>query len=216
MKLPEDKKERNKILALIGIGAIVVVAVLFKMPVIGIMPLLASKQAKLAKMEVLRDDIEKANKEIKQHEKDKVENLEVLKKIIETSDIYVLKPVLGNYKLSASEIVEPAAKKMNIKLDQMRQIGVAPEANQTSYRAFSARVAVFCSYYEMVKLIREIEAGNPLLSVLNISITAQAEFPEKHLIAFDVQWPVWADVETSAKLAKQLQDLTKTPESGAK
>ena len=217
MKLPEDKKERTKVLALIGIGVIFVVGLIFKAPVVGVLPLMKSKKDKLAKIEQLKKDTEDANKEIRQHDKDKAENLEVLKKIVNESTKHVLKPVLGNYKISASEVIEPIAKKYNLKIQQIKQIGVTAEASQTSLRAFSARVSLFCGYDELECLVTDIEMSNPLLSVMNISITTQgSESREKHMVSFDVQWPVWAEVDTPDKLAQQLKDLDKTAEPGAR
>ena len=124
---------------------------------------------------------------------------------------------LGNYKISASEVIEPIAKKYNLKIQQIKQIGVTAEASQTSLRAFSARVSLFCGYDELECLVTDIEMSNPLLSVMNISITTQgSESREKHMVSFDVQWPVWAEVDTPDKLAQQLKDLDKTAEPGAK
>ena len=130
MKLPEDKKERTKVLALIGIGVIFVVGLIFKAPVVGVLPLMKSKKDKLAKIEQLKKDTEDANKEIRQHDKDKAENLEVLKKIVNESTKHVLKPVLGNYKISASEVIEPIAKKSNLTIQQIKHIGVPAESSQ--------------------------------------------------------------------------------------
>ncbi|MDD5522867.1 MAG: hypothetical protein PHI84_18790 [Kiritimatiellae bacterium] len=214
MKLPEDKKERTKILVLIGIG---VVVVLYLIVQFGILPYFKAKRDKLAKIEQVKIDIGNANREIAQHEKDKVENLDILRKITDVSDKYVIKPVLGNYKISASEVIEPITKKLNLKIDQFRPVGLLSEASQTSFRAFSARLTTVCSYEELICFIREIENNNPLISVLNISITGQGqENKEKHKVVFEVQWPAWADPEIPVQLAKQLNDLSKTPESGTK
>jgi len=220
MKLPDDKKERTKILVLIGIGAVIVVGLILKAPVIGILPVLKSKKDKLEKIAKLNTDLASANKEIKQHLRDKAENLDILEKIGDISQKHVLKPVLGNYKIPASEVIEPIAKKQNLKIEQFRQIGISAEAAQTVLRAFSARVYVICSYDDLKSLIAEIENSNPLLCILNISIAVQGpESPEgleKHQAYFDVQWPIWADAETPSKLLQQLKDLIKTPGSGAK
>lgn len=216
MKLPEDKKERMKVLILIGIGVVVAIGLIFKAPVVGILPVLKSKKEKLAKIEQLKTEIAAANKEIKQLDKDKAENLDILRKIAEVSGKYVLTPVLGNYKISASEVIEPIAKKYNIKIEQIRQIGISQEAGQTSVRAFGARVILFCSYENTRHLIAEIEQKNPLISVMNISITGKTENREQHAVSFDVQWPVWADTEIPVKLAQQLKELDKTAESAPK
>jgi len=217
MKLPEDKKERTKVLVLIGMGVVFAIGLILKAPVVGILPVMDSKKIKLAKIEQLKKDIADANKEIKQHDKDKVENLAILQKIVNESAKFVLKPVLGNYKISASEVIEPIAKKYNLKLEQLKQIGVTSEAAQSSLRAFSARASFLCGYDDLEMIIKEIEMCNPFLSILNISITAQGiESREKHMVSFDVQWPVWAETDMPGKLAQQLKDLDKTAESGAK
>lgn len=217
MKLPEDKKERTKVLVLIGIGTVILIGLIFKAPVVGILPVIASKKAKLEKIEQLKKEIDDANKEIRQLDKDKAENLEVLQKIVNDSTKFVLKPVLGNYKISASELIEPIIKKYNLKIEQNKQLGVTGEANQTMLRSFGTRVSLFCGYDDLKNIITEIEMSNPFLSVLNISITAQGiESREKHMVSFDVQWPVWAETDIPGKLAQQLKDLDKTAEPSAK
>jgi hypothetical protein len=215
MKWPEDKKERMQWLVMIGIGTVVVLYVAVQF---GIMPILKSKKAKLARIEELKVEIANAEKEIKQRTKDEAENKEVLQKIMDISEKYVLKPVLGlNYKITAGEVIEPVAKKQGLKIDSLRQVAIGVEASQSSLKAFTARTVLSCGYNDLVKLIREIEASNPFLSVIAVTVTSQGpESPEKHLVTFDVEWPVWADTEMPAKLSKQLKDPPKSQEAGAK
>jgi len=209
MKLPEDKKQRTQILVLIGIGVLAFIIALFQMPVIGIIPIMKSKKEKQEKIEKLDVDIGKANKEIKQQERDKVENLDTLQKIKDLADKYVLVPELGNYEIPAANYIDAIARKLNLKIDSKRQQGISPETAQKFFQTFSLRISLECSYDNAVKMIKEVEAGNPLISVANIAITGQpAPKIEQHLVSFDVQWPVWAEQETPARIAKQLSDKT--------
>ena len=62
MKLPEDKKERTQILALVGIG---VIAVGYGIVQFGVKPFKAKKAERLTRIEELNGLIEKAELKIK-------------------------------------------------------------------------------------------------------------------------------------------------------
>jgi len=209
MKLPEDKKQRTQVLALIGIGAVVVVVLIFQMPMVGILPIIKAKKEKRAKIEQLIIDIGKANKEVEQEKKDKVEDINTLKKIRDNAANYVIVPELGNYEIPAANYIDAIAQKLDLKLEAKRQLGLSADNGQTFFRIFSLRVTLECSYEEAVKFVKEVENGNPLISVVNIAITGQSPpKQEKHMVSFDVQWPAWTDPEMPAKMDIQIKELS--------
>jgi len=218
MKLPADKKERTKILVLIGMGVIVVIVLIFQMPVIGIQPILKAKKAKKARIEQLKVDIANANKEIEQKKKDTDENIDTLQKIKNTADKYVLVPELMNYEIPAGNYIDEIARKLNLKLEPKRPLGISSETAQAFFKTFTMRIALECSYDEVVSFIKEVESGNPLISVANISISGQLppKDIEKQMVSFDVQWPTWADPEMPAKMAQQIKDASEKAGVSAK
>jgi hypothetical protein len=211
MKLPEDKKQRTQVLALIGIGVILVLVGLFY----GIGFIRDQKKATADKTKKLKEDIRKANLEIDQMSKDRKDNTETLQKMKDLSDKYLLKQRIGNnYFLSAKEILETEAQKVNL-LTPTAMLGISeiglsdisPASGKVvpPVRAYTAHVSIVCGYNDLVRFIRTIEDDNPLVSVMNITIVARSPpNVETHAAAFDVQWPVWTDQEMPSKLEAQI------------
>ena len=210
MKLPEDKQERMKIFALIGIGVLIVIVLAY----LGIKSLRESKSAKIATLEELHKQQKSANIEINMMSRDNEVNRETVTEIIEISDKYVLRPVLGNYLLKAKEILKKYEKELDIKFEEIRDSGISAVPHGARvYNIYTTRIRVECSYHDLIRVIREIEADNPYSCVTTISIATLADDPEKHTINFDVQWPVWADPEKSVELVKQLKDIGESEEA---
>lgn len=210
MKLPENKQERTKILALIlvGVGMGLYIIVSF-----GVKPLLKSRAKKQARIEELKQEIEKVDKKVKLMARDEKLNRETIREIKEISDEHVLQPRLGNYLLVAAEIIEGFAAKLGIPLQGIVPIGpseirpISGNASDPVLKAYTVRVTLESSYGEMTRLIQEIESDNPLLCAVNVGIAGRPkENPEKHKISFDVQWPTWVDPELPVKLADQLTE----------
>lgn len=211
MKLPEDKKERTKVLALIGIGAVAILVGLFY----GVIrPTVAYKKATLEKIVKLRADIAKATVEIDQMSKDRKANVETLEKIRDLSDRYLLKSRLGNFQLSAAEIIEQLAHSAGLPPEvvlQVKEVGLGSMARASNsktapvLRTYTSHLALVCDYNTLIRFIRVIEDSNPLFCVMNISI--QGRPPPNmtvHACAFDVQWPVWVDPDMPSKLEAKL------------
>lgn len=210
MKFPEDKKERIKILALIGIGAVILLVILYY----GFSQIASKKKATVAKSDELKENLRKANQEIDQMSKDRKANTETLRKIADLSDKYMLKPILGNYSLSAQDAIERHAQSVGVATDeallQIRELGIgeiiAPTAEKSpAVKGYTVHVSLFCGYSDLTLFIKEIEASNPLLCVLNVSVLRRPPPEiEAHAVNFDVQWPVWTDPEMPSKLEAQL------------
>jgi len=211
MKLPEDKQERMKIFALIGIGVLIVVVLAY----LGIKSLRESKSTKTATLEELHKQQKSANTEIDMMSRDNSVNRETVTEILEISDKYVLRPVLGNYLLKAKEILKKYENKVDIKFEEIRDAGISAVPHGARvYNIYTTRIMIECSYHDLIRVIREIEVDNPYSCVTSISIATSANDLEKHRIKFDVQWPVWADQEKSVELAKQLKDIGESEEEG--
>jgi len=211
MKLPDDKKQRTQVLALIGIGAILILVGLY----FGIGFVRDQKRTIAKKTEELKENIRKANIEIDQMSKDRKVNTEALLKIKDLSDKYLLKPRLGgNYYLSAKEIIEAVAQKLNLTtpgatlgISDVGLSDVSPASGKTMppVRAYTAHISLTCGYNDLVRFIRTIEEDNPLVSAMNITIASRAApNVEAHSVAFDAQWPVWSDEAWPARVEAQI------------
>ena len=209
MKLPEDRGERMKVLAL---GAIGIAAVAYAVIQLVILPLLGGKQEHTERIDELSDELGLAEMEIAQMAKDSVANRETVSEIKEITDKYVLLPRLGNYRLGATESIEQHALAAGVELDAVREIGMSeiPKGTDDKFdhllRAYTVRVTVHCPYTNLVGFLAGLEQSNPLLNIPDVTIAGQPQAdPENHLVNFSVQWPVWADPNTPGELNDMLR-----------
>jgi hypothetical protein len=212
MKLPTDKKERVKILVMILLGVTVVLYVTIQF---GLGPVIKSISEKRARIRETSEELAQAKKEINRMTADLARNKETLIKLKEISSKYVIMPVLHNYILSATDIVEAQAKKVNVKLDSVREQGIteftAAPGQQSSTRflkCYTIRVSLSCGYNDLIKLIQQIENVNPYFCITSLSITGQPDKDvARHQMSFDLQWPTWVDQEMPLKLDAKLSEL---------
>ncbi len=208
MKLPEDKKERVKILFLIGFGT---VGVLYMVISLGIKPLLKSKQTDKAEIERLTAEKKTSEGIIKGMAADKKENFETLRQIKDISDKpYLIHPLLGeNYKLVVQRIVARRARNVELKPEPIREVGDKTIAKYgADIKAWTASVSLVCGYNDAIRFMREFEENNPFLCITTIEILAQPD-PEKHRVTFRAQWPIWANRRMPAWLNKELAEQKK-------
>jgi len=217
MKLPEDKNERNKIFALIGIGVVAILVAIIFMPGIGVQALSAAKKDKLAKIAALKTKCDAAEKEVNGMEALEKRLMDTLTKTKDLSDQYVLAPQIGgNYKLNALAVVERAAQKVGVKLTPgaITESGgvtefpqISPKDPPRNIKLYTIRVSTRCGFADFYKLIAAIEGENPLLCISGVDIKADPLTPAAHDGSFNVQWPVWADSEHPLKLEGRLAEL---------
>lgn len=208
MKLPEDKKERTKILVLIAIGA---VGALYMVVQLSISPLLKSRRAKIERIQELKEDLEKARKTVNEASKNRKANHETILRIKETAEKYVLPPRLGgNYQLGASEIIEKHARDLGIGLTSLREFSISDvkqnpaKGEESVFKTYTLSVSLECGFYDMVRLLRGIESSNPYLCITSLEILGQPQKnPEKHNVRFNVQWPIWSHRSISLEIEEQ-------------
>jgi hypothetical protein len=70
---------------------------------------------------------------------------------------------------------------------------------------YAVRVVVRCGYFDLVRLLKEVEANNPYATVADITIAGSSSDPEEHLINFTIEWPMWKP-GTSPENIKQVPD----------
>ena len=194
MKLPTDKKERNKVLALVGIGAAAVLYVLFQV----ISGTVRSRAKAAAAIDELEDNLKVANRGIEEAKRDRVKNDKFLATLQEKSNRYFLHPGLGmNYLLGVTATLEHLAEEAGVQIQSITERGLTrvpnPEMPQL-LKVYSVGVYLLCGYDDALRLVAGIEAGNPLACVSDLDITGNgSRDPENHSVRFDVQWLTWGD-----------------------
>jgi hypothetical protein len=222
MKLPEDKKERAKVLLLVAIGVIAVLYGLFS----AIMMIQKSMKDRATKIEQLHEKLRKAELTVKRMTSDVLSSSNSLTELHDIASVQglVLRDRLGNYLLGATEVVESQAKAANAQIGSIKEGGISPipqgdnPSTTNTFHIYTATIQMEGGVHALLRLLRGLEASNPYLCVSSVGITAQNGKPDRHAITFDVQWPIWADPKAPAKLEEQVAALkgsTATPESSA-
>ncbi len=206
MKLPSDPKERNQILALIGIVAIAVCAGIF----FGFKQLGVAKKNVQKTIEEVESKLKKADAKIQRMSVDKVDNDAAIKEILDISDDYILASVLGNYQLVARDILEGASKELGLKIEPVRELGkgtVPYPSGPGAFKTYTARVSLNCGMHDLVKFLHKLESGNPYLCVTGLTVTERtSQSKDEHQVSFEVQWPIWDDPAVKDKLLEQLKE----------
>ena len=208
MKLPDDPKERKQMMLLAGIFAVGILFGLYK----ATDSFLVSKKRDAEKQVAgLERDIRKAQKKIKRMRSMEISNKELIKKIKNISDTYILQDLMGNYLLGAQEQMEAAASRSKTTIAPVQEIGKGkmppvpqvqlydidnkplPLGPPPAYvlQHYTARVTVKDGTHDMIRIIKEAEAANPFFCISAIEISGQQDTPGKHEMTFDVQWPIW-------------------------
>ncbi len=211
MKLPENKQERTKIFIMIGLGVALVLLGIVQ----GIInPLRNARKNKLARLEECKSGVEKARKEIRAAARSFNRRMQTLKDIRDISEKHILHPVLGNYLLQATDIIEAHAGDLGVSIEPVREVGISDiplDSNNKDVerllKAYTVRVNLAASYLNSLRLVREIEENNPYACVTSLIIRPRpSEDVERHSVTIEVQWPVWADPEFPGEIKEQLKE----------
>lgn len=210
MKLPEDKKERTQILALIMIGVVAVIYALYQLQVNMI-----AKPRKLSEKEIsrLENDIKMAETDISFMETDIREIDKMMNEIKEINNSsYILHPRLGdNYLLSAQEFIEELAQKHEIKV-KVSEIGASDIQQKTStpkefsFKTYTVRVEFQEGLHKTIEFLKDVETSNPYFCICSLNIASQKDVYDKHDVFFDVQWPIWIMNDLSAQALQVLRN----------
>lgn len=219
MKLPDDPKEKLKILVLVGIGA---VAVLYTLIALVVKPLFDEKARCKAELATLSDELSSSSRDMERMLKERPGNTRALQAILDVSNRRgdILHPRLGNYELGAREYVERMSQACGVPVESMREIGLTqiPQPVEggvdRTLKCYNMRITLACGMHEAVSLIQHLESSNPHLCVTSFSISTRSDQPGRHDINVDLQWPVWVDPGMAETLEQRLEEaLAYTPPS---
>lgn len=211
MRLPDDPKEKVKILILVGIGG---VAVVYTLIAAVVKPLLHRKEADRAEIAELEDQLASATRDVNRMWKDRVQNTQALETIVDISNEknYLLHPRLGNYELGAREFVESLSQSTGVPVESVREIGIiqlptdSSQQTERTLTSYNVRVNVKCGIHALINLLTAIEDANPYVCVSGVSIAAGSDDPAKHQINFELQWPIWSDPTMAEDMERRLEE----------
>jgi len=197
MKLPENKKERIQVFILIGIGA---AAVIFAMAQLLVTPFLAAKEKFKELLQTKQTALEKAERELKYAPGIKEEFDTVTTQLDTTIANNLLRPILGSYLVGVTETLEAQARVLNIKLDEIQEIGIRELPRPTKkiptpvyFKSYSVQVSVLASFEQATLFVKKLEELNPYLCISDVRITGQADDPERHRLNIRIEWPIEAE-----------------------
>lgn len=196
MKLPEDKQERTKVIALIAIG---VGATLYVLVQYAVRPIMKSNKKNAKRITEITEILKKADMEVQMIGRDRTANEEALAKIAEVSRNNLLHPQMGiNYQIPANEVVAKIEKRVGFSLEdpKIRAGGTLPGPKlpqKSNLMSQMMGINVNLSYAQAVKLLRAIREENPYIAISAISVRAQAASPEEHSFSCLISWPAWSD-----------------------
>jgi len=196
MKLPANKKERAKILVLIGMGVIVLIIVLVQLVAI---PILDSRRKLREDIEEYRTRVEKARRELRASKQIQAEFDAVSGKLKAIAEDYLLHPILGSYLVGVSEALDPQARESGFTIEDLQERGIqalrlrAKEASGRAYNAYSVQIVGQGSYDEIAAFLKSLEGRNPYVCVTELKISEQPDTPERHRVTLRIEWPIEAE-----------------------
>lgn len=220
MKLPENKNERIKILALIAIGAVLV---LYSLVVVVVQPMIKGKKESVEKIAALQEKLRRASLSINRIESDKASISNILTELDAFANVkgMVLRDRLGNFLLGATEIIEAHAREAGISGQVVSENGIsqvpqnAARTLPATFNMYTVTVRLEAGVHDLLRMLQSLERSNPYLCVSSLSIAGQKDKPGKHSVAFEVQWPIWADPKMPQAVQDQLKELAASAQPAA-
>lgn len=194
MQLPQDKKERQKMLGLIGLG---IAGAVYGLWALVYQPIQAKRVMAMEQIAELENKLENAERQIR-----RIPQLErdlgvVLSNLLVRSETQLLEPRLGNYLLPVRELLGKHAAALEIDPPQIDEIGlvqvpkVANASASPTIQLYAVRVTASCGYEALRQWFLAVENENPLVGFGNVMITARSENPLHHQVTFEVHLPTW-------------------------
>ena len=192
MKLPENKNERIKILAMIGIG---VIAVIYAIVQLLILPVLASHNKNKHTLENKKATQETMKLELRKVTRTQSE-FDAVGIQVQALSAYLVQPVLGAFLIGIQSEMDRLANGAKLQLNPASEIGFSEipgknkDGSKRSIKSYGTRLTGSGGYTQLLAIVRQLEENNPLLCISELTIYAQPLLPESHLISFSIEWPV--------------------------
>lgn len=192
MKLPENKKERMLIFALIGVVGIVLLAVVILW---GILPLLDSQRKMESSLIELDDKLKKANRELGYAPAIQREYDDMMTELERIRAENVLRPILGSYLVGVTEQIEATARQAGVRTEDVREVGMVSlprkgQAGSQVFMSFVVQVGGEGPFEAIARFLKQMEDRNPFFSVSEFSITGQSDSLELQRFSARMVWPI--------------------------
>lgn len=193
MKMPDTKKERMLMFALIGVVVVVllVVAVLW-----GLLPLLDTRRSLEASLESRREQMKKAKRELDYAPSLQKSFDEIVARTEKIRAENILRPILGSYLVGVSEQIESEARASMVRIEEIREVGVVniPQKgkapSEQTFKSFVVQVNGEGTYAALCRFLQRMEDRNPYFSVSEVTITGQSDSPELQRLSARMEWPI--------------------------
>jgi len=191
-------KEQKQVAMLIGVGVLVVLALLYQFALV---PLLDSMEQRRQDTAKLRDDLGRATMALKQEVRAQVESATLkvqLDELVETT----VAPYGGAFGWVTKQLYQ-AAKEAGVEVEGVNGSGqplgahVTSEPGGRTFTAFSAQMAMSCGYRDLLRFLRCLEKKNPLVTVTSLTIDGRLQTPERQQVNLTLEWPTWIQPQTA-------------------
>jgi hypothetical protein len=214
MNLSDDKNKRLAIMAAIGLGVVILLAVLVKFVA---MPLVERKKTAEKAIETTLKKLDTANKVIENGRGAEEKNFESLTELSTIARNYIVEDDFGEYAINAKSLVEKICAKAGVQLEgtslRSGQTAVPRRKGAKGANPFSSlivRTSTTVSYDKMVQLFATIAQESPYIAVTEITIAPTSD-EEAHKVSFSLQIPIWANPEVGAQYKRGPAPLKAAP-----
>ncbi len=200
MKFAGLKKERvifySAVAGAVGVGLFVLMHWV-------ILPLFESRATLEVKLEEQRVKLKKARRELDYLPGLQRNYYDVVGQLAKIRSENILRPILGSYLVGVTEQVESVARTTGVKIEDVREVGVAEMprkekgAAPSSFKVFAVLVYGQGSYESISHFLVQMEAAHPFLCVSDIGIVGQPENPEMQRVTLRMEFPVEPATETA-------------------
>jgi hypothetical protein len=199
MKLPDNRNERIKILAMILMGGLAVIYAIIQLVILPVRDSYRKNTANLDRKKGELADMKKELSRSAQAHKD----FATVRDQVQTLSQYLAQPILGTYLIGIQSSLEQFAGEADLRINPASEIGFSEipgkkkDGSKHLIKSYGVRLNGSGGYSQLQALVRQLEASNPLLCMTELSINAQPLSPENHQINLTIEWPVEAEIEKS-------------------
>lgn len=192
MKLPTSPKERNQMLVLGGLLALLAAYAAVNLTVL---PVLRSSASLRRELGELQEQLKLAEQSSRRLPRLTQEHAKLTVELTTLTNTYLLRPVLGSYQVQ--DLVDSFAQGTGFTVGSVREVGkqevprkqTAAQAPATFMR-LAVEVNGSGSYSNVLMMIRRMEQMNPHIGLAELLIASQADTPERHRVFLRLDWPI--------------------------
>jgi hypothetical protein len=193
-------KEQKQIVVLIGIGVVVVLALLYQFALTPFLEGIGERRQDSIK---LRDDLARASAAQKQEVREQAEAV-ILKARIDQLSRTAIAPYGSSFAWVTEQLYQ-IAKDASVEVEGLSGSGQAgpTDAGGRTFTTFGSQMTLQCGYGDLLRFLRCLEGKNPLVTVTALTIDGRENTAGRHQISVSLEWPTWVKppVVTNAPVA---------------